>query len=174
MESSVWTQLFAQAANCLSRLFVSSSNPRSPNNGGVSPNAQENGAVGTLTSKNVTSLVVKRNHKTSDAIFGTIQIDDGDIICYSMERTAVCIPAGTYLGCKRFSPHLNRTVVGIDVPGRTDIEGHNANLPGQLRGCIAFGLSVDGDALDNSIKALEKVLAALPDSFTVTVRQSFV
>lgn len=103
-----------------------------------------------------------------DACFGKVTIGD-DLICYSMERTAVCIPEGTYPGYKRYSPHLSRTVVGIQVPNRTDIEMHNANQPCQLDGCIAVGSSVDGDALDNSIKALEKLLARLPQTFTVTV-----
>jgi hypothetical protein len=172
MESNVWTQLFAQVATCLSRLFVSLSNPKSQSNGGASQNAPANAAVSTSLSTNVTNLVVRRERQTSDAIFGTILIDGGKV-CFSMERTAVCIPIGTYPGCKRFSPHLNRIVVGIDVPGRTDIEGHNANLPGQIRGCIAFGSSIDGDALDSSIAALEKVLALLPQTFTVTISESY-
>ncbi len=94
-----------------------------------------------------------------------------EFICYSMERIAVAIPAGTYPAYKRYSPHLGRTVVGIDVPMRTDIEMHNANLPGQLLGCIAVGSAIDGDALDNSIVALEKLLASLPDTFLVSVTE---
>jgi hypothetical protein len=90
-----------------------------------------------------------------------------------MERTAVCIPEGTYSAYKRYSPHLSRTVIGIDVPSRTDIEIHNANFPSQLQGCIAVGLSVDGDALDNSVKALEMLLNLLPQSFTVLITSQY-
>lgn len=104
--------------------------------------------------------------------FGKVTVGS-DFICYSMERTAVQIPVGVYSGCKRYSPHLAREVVGIDVPGRTDIEMHNANYPEQLDGCIALGSAVDNGVLDNSIEALEKVLSLLPQAFTVIILSSF-
>jgi len=90
-----------------------------------------------------------------------------------MERTAVRIPEGTYSASKRHSPHLSRTVIGIDVPSRTDIEIHNANFPSQSQGCIAVGLSVDGDAMDSSVKALEMLLDLLPQSFIVLISSQY-
>lgn len=89
-----------------------------------------------------------------------------------MERTAVAIPAGTYRGAKRYSPHFGMTVLGIDVPNRTDIECHPANLPSQLLGCIAVGGSIDGDALDNSRAAFDEMMEVVPEEFTVVVASS--
>lgn len=86
-----------------------------------------------------------------------------------MERTAVAIPAGTYRGCKRDSQHFGMKVVGISVPNRTDIEAHPANRPCELKGCIAVGESIDGDALDNSRAAFDAMMADLPDEFDVEV-----
>lgn len=140
-------------------------------NGGLSPAAPESAVDSISTSKDMINLVIERTNETKDAIFGKATVGN-ECVCFTMERTAVCIPARTYPGYKRHSPHLDRTVVGIDVPNRTDIEIHNANLPSQLQGCIAVGLAVDGDALDNSIAALEKLLGLLPQTFTVTILDS--
>lgn len=141
------------------------------NAGGLSPAVPENvvPTISTLSPTTGLILQVVRTDETSDAGFGKAIIGN-ELICYTMERLAVRIPEGSYPAYKRYSAHLCRTVIGIDVPNRTDIEIHNANLPGQLLGCIATGLSVDGDALDNSIAALEKLLSLVPESFTVLVR----
>jgi len=92
---------------------------------------------------------------------------DGQDIGVTMERTAVAIPEGTYQARKRDSQHFGRRVVGIDVPNRTDIEIHPANFPCQLKGCIAVGESKDGDALDNSTSAFDRMMEAVPEEFTV-------
>ena len=105
---------------------------------------------------------------SDDAMFGTMDFN-GEKIGVTMERTAVAIPEGTYSALKRFSPHLGMTVVGIDVPSRTDIEIHPANWPCQLEGCIAVGESKDNDALDNSRSAFDRMMATVPSEFTVIV-----
>lgn len=172
MGDNVWIQQFAAAADFVLSLLGYLKKTETINAGGLSPVVPESAAATTSTLNATTVLAIERMSETLDATFGRATIGN-EFVCYTMERTAVIIPAGKYKGHKRFSPHLNRTVVGIDVPGRTDIEGHNANLPGQLQGCIAFGSSIDGDALDNSIAALEKVLSLLPDSFIVSVTANY-
>lgn len=139
-------------------------------NGGASANAPKNDADSILTLKNVTSplLVISRTKKTEDALFGKVTIG-GEDVCFSMERTVVAIPEGVYPCCKRYSPHNARTVIGIDVPNRTDIEIHPANYPSQLEGCIAVGSTVDNDALDNSTAAFEKLMTLLPQTFTLQI-----
>ena len=92
----------------------------------------------------------------------------------TMERTAVAIPEGTYRGCKRDSAHFGMRVVGIDVPNRTNIECHPANLPSQLEGCVAVGSSIDNDAIDSSIAAFDRMMAAVPEEFLVKVTSSLV
>lgn len=170
MESNVWTQWFVQVVNLVSRLFVPSSNPKSQNSGGSSPNVPANVAVSTLTSSHATILAITRDPKktTKDALFGVMTFQN-EFIGYTMERTAVAVPEGTYRGSKRDSAHFGMRVVGIDVPGRTNIESHPANLPSQLEGCVAVGSSIDNDALDNSIAAFDKMMLVLPQEFTVVV-----
>lgn len=140
-----------------------------------SPVAPENAVDSTSTLKSGKEseshlLRIKRNpaKETTDALFGDMDYNDSRI-CFTMERTAVAIPVGTYSGAKRYSPHAGRQVVGIDVPNRTDIEIHPANFPCQLKGCIAAGESIDGDALDNSTQAFDAMMLAVPDSFLVQV-----
>lgn len=175
MEANVWMQWFVQTAEFLSSLFASSSNPRSQSSGGASRSAQGSAAPSTSTSRSATSpaqatLSIKRNPslQTTDALFGSMDYD-GTAIGVTMERTAVAVPEGTYRGYKRDSAHFGMRVVGIDVPLRTDIECHPANFPLQLDGCIAIGETKDGDALDNSRAAFDRMMETVPDSFTVAV-----
>jgi Family of unknown function (DUF5675) len=172
MEINVWMQLFAQVATFVSNLFASSNNQKNQSNGGASPNAPANDAASTSTSMNATSLVlmIQRNPKmaTMDALFGTMDYE-GQRIGYTMERTAVAIPEGTYQGYKRDSAHFGMRVVGIDVPNRTNIECHPANQPSQLLGCVAVGEMIDNDALDNSRSAFDRMMSIVPDSFTVEI-----
>ena len=169
MEISVW-QLFVQAAEFLSSLFARSSGTPGPENGGASRSAHANDANLTSTSTNATVLGVTRDPslQTTDAMFGRMTIDGG-FVCFTMERTAVSIPEGSYRGYKRDSSHFGRRVVGIDVPSRTDIECHVANYPSELEGCIAVGEKVGNDCLDSSESAFERMMRGLPETFTVVV-----
>lgn len=174
METNVW-QLFVRVVTWLLTLFTSSSSQGSQSNGTASPSAQGSAVVLTSTSTNATSPVqsilrVVRNQslQTKDALFGAMDFD-GTAIGVTMERTAVAVPEGTYRGYKRDSVRFGMRVVGIDVPSRTDIECHPANFPLQLDGCIAIGETKDGDALDNSRAAFQRMMAELPETFTVEV-----
>ncbi len=140
--------------------------------GGQSPGAPMTAASSTSTSDSPFLLTITRTTKTADALFGDLTIGN-DLICHSMERTAVAIPEGSYTAHLRFSPHFGLTLPGIDVPNRTDIEIHPANYPSQLLGCIAVGESIDGDALDNSRAAWDSLMTLLPQSFLVIVKSDF-
>lgn len=96
---------------------------------------------------------------------------NGEFICYSMERTAVAIGVGSYAAHLEYSPHFERQTPHIDVPERTYIEIHPANLPSQLAGCIAVGSTIDNDALDNSRAAFERLMTYLPQKFTLLVTE---
>jgi hypothetical protein len=173
MEINVWMQWFAQAATFLSNQLASLNAHQNPLSGGVSPSAPASDAASISTLKSATTLAVTRDPSLAmtDALFGVMDYN-GERIGVTMERTAVAIPEGTYHGYKRDSAHFAMRVVGIDVPNRTNIECHPANLPSQLLGCIAVAESKDGDALDNSRAAFEKMMATVPDEFTVVVSQS--
>lgn len=163
-------QWFVQAVSSVSNLLASLNNQKNQPSGGASPSAPVSDAAITSTLKNATTLAVMRDPKmaTTDALFGRMYYNEV-FICYTMERTAVAILAGTYRGYKRDSAHFDMRVIGIDVPNRTDIECHPANTPMQVKGCIAVGSTVDNDALDNSRSAFDKMMLAVPDEFTVTV-----
>jgi hypothetical protein len=174
-EPSVWTQLFAQVAGFVSSLLERSNALPRQERSGPSLNAPENAAPTTLTLKKTIDapqnlLSIKRNPilETVDAHFGAMDFD-GTLIGVTMERSAVAIPVGTYPGYKRDSARFGMRVVGIDVPSRSDIECHPANFPPQLNGCIAIGEIKDGDALDNSRTAFDRMMGAVPEEFTVKV-----
>jgi uncharacterized protein DUF5675 len=171
MEINVWMQLFAQVANFLSSRFASLNNQRSQSNGGASPNAPASDAASISTSTNATILAVMRDPKkaTIDALFGTMKYND-EQIGFTMERKAVAIPEGTYHSCKEISPHFGFATPHLQVEGRTYIEIHPANYPAQLEGCIAVGTTIDNDSLDNSRAAFDKMMAAVPEAFTVIVQ----
>jgi Family of unknown function (DUF5675) len=172
METPVWMRLFAQVASFLSSRLSSLTAASAQANPISSSAAPENAADSTSTSRTPQEniLRVTRNPAmtTTDALFGDMEYN-GRWIAITMERTAVAIPEGVYQGRKRYSAHFGMTVVGIDVPNRTDIECHPANLPSQLLGCIAVGESKDNDALDSSRTAFERMMAVVPETFTVEI-----
>ena len=178
MEINVWIRLFVQAVTSVLNPSASLSSPKSLSSGGALQNAPANDADSILTSNPVINpvqakpctLKIKRNPslQTKDALFGDMDFN-GEGLGVTMERTAVAIPEGVYRGCKRDSAHFDMRVVGIDVPNRTNIECHPANYPSQLLGCIAIGDKQDGDALDNSRDAFDRMMLALPESFSVEI-----
>lgn len=117
-------------------------------------------------------MILQRDSQTPLRTLGTMARDDGSKECETIERpwagnqTGVsCIPAGRYVCSLRFSPHHGFAVFGVDnVPNRTDIEIHAANLPTQLLGCIALGESrgtLNGqDAVLASQAAVDTFMAA--------------
>lgn len=120
-------------------------------------------------------LRVERFKTTADAYFGRVTWN-GEFVCYSMERIAVAIPEGTYSAVIDLSPHLKYKCPHLRVPtrdlaagGDAGIRIHVANDPNQVEGCIGVGLSIDGDAIDHSQSAFDKLMALLPPNLTVTV-----
>jgi hypothetical protein len=175
METNVWTQLFALVADIVSLLSKPSNNPPSQSSGGASPNVLEIPAASTSTSKSATSPVLRviRDAKktTTDALFGDMTYNN-KWLCFTMERTAVAIPEGTYNAHLEMSPHFGFVTPHIDVPQRTYIEIHPANYVSQLEGCVAVGSAIDGDAVDNSRRAFDSMMSVLPQEFTVEVCSS--
>lgn len=172
METNVWTQLSALVAAIVS--LLSKHLPSQPNqsNGGESPNVPEKAADSTSTSLNATSPVLRvtRNPAmaTVDALFGDLKYNE-ESLGVTMERTAVAVPTGTYNAHLEKSPHFGFQTPHIDVPNRTYIEIHPANWPSQLEGCVAVGSSKDGDALDNSKSAFDRMMEVVPQKFTVII-----
>ena len=102
--------------------------------------------------------------------------NNGTHFCWTLERLPSdpvhpCIPAGIYALQKYISPHLGREVLLLlNVPGRSEIEVHNANYVYQLLGCIAVGQSETVDAVWNSVAALNALLATFEPGSMLEVR----
>lgn len=74
-----------------------------------------------------------------------------------------CIPEGKYKLIKRYSPHFNRHLEVMDVPGRQLILIHPANdASTELKGCIAPVSVLTGPGKGNfSRLAFQKVMSNL-------------
>jgi hypothetical protein len=116
----------------------------------------------------MSDLQIIRKFKTGDAYFGDVTWQDV-FQCHSMERIAVSIPEGSYKTTLELSPHFRFQTPHLQVPGRTYIEIHPANWPSQLEGCIAVGVTEDGDALDTSKDAFDALMLILPQEFVTSV-----
>lgn len=98
-------------------------------------------------------MILQRTSQDDYSTLGEFRFDDGTHLCYTLEKPWVdvdgdgigdrgksCIPAGIFVLRRRWSPKHNAELFGIEqVPGRSDIEVHSANLPSQLEGCVAVG-----------------------------------
>jgi hypothetical protein len=68
------------------------------------------------------------------------------------------IPAGVYDITLYPSPHFGRLIpLLMNVPGRSNIEIHWANYPGDLKGCIGVGMQQGKDAIYNSRMKFDEI-----------------
>lgn len=118
-------------------------------------------------------ITIERFIRESFGTYGTLSL--GEFRCFTIERPDLgntpwlsCIPEGLYKAHRgEFSrgrpPYPNLEIE--DVPGRSGIEVHGANLPDELNGCIALAeaLKWQTDAIRGtySKRALQKLLAEL-------------
>ena len=124
-----------------------------------------------------------RDDQTADRTYGTLQEDDGTVLCQTFEwpwadnqHGISCIPAGTYTAFRFDSPHLGYTLFQLrDVPGRSGIDIHIGNRLRDTEGCVLLGVSrgtLDGeDAVLGSRTAFAAFMAhnAGIDSFLCEV-----
>lgn len=102
-------------------------------------------------------VILQREPSTDEGTFGK-WVSDSGFSCFTGELPwrfnlpgISCIPALTYVCLWQFSPRHGYCYHVQDVPGRSDVEIHSANLMGdkskgkksQLLGCIAPGLIVE-------------------------------
>lgn len=114
-----------------------------------------------------------------DHTFGSLADDSGEL-CKTIELPwkdnhplESCIPCGIWTFEKYLSPSHGQVWMAKDVPGRTNIEIHNANFASQLLGCIGVGLSIgmiyNTPAVLSSLPALVKLRGILPDTFQLNI-----
>jgi len=105
----------------------------------------------------------------------------GDFQCFTIERPWLqnksfvsCIPPNIYKCKKITSPSNGECFEILDVPNRTDIQGHIANYVRNVVGCVGFGDSIrrsdkDGRWVSNSSKTFKKLMSLLPDEFELVI-----
>lgn len=135
-------------------------------------------------------MIIYRGY-TDKGTFGRWYTDDGDFICYSMERewkdnqpSISCIPEGDY-GLREYSSarfpdtyvlvnHEKGVGINTGDAHRSHILIHAANTPDELEGCIAPGsaLAVFGNmwGVSSSKVALQKVLAIAERETILSIR----
>jgi hypothetical protein len=95
-------------------------------------------------------LVLQRLHRTSYATYGQLLDEENRILCVTLElpwwqnaRDVSCVPPGEYPAHRSIHHSADgRTYEAfalVGVPDRDGIQIHVANLPSQLKGCIATG-----------------------------------
>lgn len=119
---------------------------------------------------------IHRHPSTPQGTFGTWFID-GIPFLVTLERPSnidhPCIPEGIYQ-CDRFqSPHNGDVWLLKDVPRRSMIEIHSANIYTELLGCIApgrrFGTLGGIPAVLESHQAMDDLRKKVGDSFTLII-----
>jgi len=113
-------------------------------------------------------ILLQRDHKTVDGLFGGLMLDWSLFRCVTLENLDKAIPQGVYDVNFTYSPRFNRVMPHIIVPSRDSLSGgdagiriHWANFPAQLEGCIAVGTKVDGDSIDESLIPFNRLYALI-------------
>jgi hypothetical protein len=120
---------------------------------------------------------------------GQIQVGGTPIGCtlelpWNLNReNSSSIPSGTYTARLKIRPNGTRAIEILNVPGdRTDILIHVANVPRQLKGCIAPGKACGKDSIKGGqsgpamkqildiIDSARRVDAATDDATDIVVR----
>ena len=126
-------------------------------------------------------MILTRQPSTPDGTLGELRDDQGCFLCYTIELPwfdnepdKSCIPAGTYDFARYVSPKHGSVWMAHNVPGRSAIEIHPANLADELLGCIGVGSSIGQidklPAVLNSQNTFKMLLSTLPDEFTLTIK----
>ena len=125
---------------------------------------------------------VRRLRQTPFGTFGELVIH-GDAVAKTCELPwkdnapdLSCVPAGRYWVAREYSPHFKRDLFELKgVPGRAECKFHPANVPHELKGCIAlgedFGVVGGEDGVVRSRQAVDAFMAlyADADGFWLTV-----
>lgn len=111
-------------------------------------------------------LILTRINNEKDRTFGIIHLPNRTFFTLELpwrdnHANISRVPAGTYTATFTESPHFNKkTYLLTGVKDRTSIRIHSANLPHELKGCIALGEKLgvlNGErALLNSRQAVEE------------------
>lgn len=125
--------------------------------------------------------------ETGMGTFGKLMIPGSDFRCYTVEQDweqnawgLSCIPEGTYILDLDFYHHGGYAAYELrDVPKRSEIKMHVANVAGDVKGCIglgdALGVSKGTWGVLNSKRTFAAFMAAMDgvDRTTITIASVF-
>ena len=124
-------------------------------------------------------MILLQRFQTSDqGTFGKLFNDDGELLCYTVERPYTgdhpCIPVGTYTWVTYDSPTKGSVWLCQPAPeGRSEIEMHVAQIYTQLLGCIGVGDmlgTLEGlPAVMHSVDTFQMLKATLPGTFSMQI-----
>lgn len=116
-----------------------------------------------------------RSPACMDGLFGLFSDNNNKPLCLTVENVLLRIPEGNWHFTRYMSPTKGQVWMAVDIPGRADVELHNANLAAQLCGCIAVGqafIPINGIiGVSNSVDTLNMLRLLLPCDFTLTIKQ---
>lgn len=121
-------------------------------------------------------------HRLVTSLLGTrgVILHDKKVICHTLElpwfnnvQNQSCIPAGEYLTNKTHSSKFGNCFFLNNVPNRLGILIHAGNGLSDTRGCILVGLDVLDNGISHSRLALSRLLASLPDTFTLKIKENY-
>ena len=129
-------------------------------------------------------VVLHRVENAKDGVFGVFSID-GKPFCVTLEEEWLnnaprmsCIPAGTYQ-CSKYSGTKYKDVWIVEnVPNRSAILIHWGNTNDNTIGCILVGqyyadFPNGKRGIANSVKTYELLRKALPQKFTLEIKDHF-
>lgn len=107
-----------------------------------------------------------------------IIIHNESVLCHTFElpyldnhRNISSIPKGSYHVHKSTSSKFGSVLRFSSVINRTGILIHAGNTIKDTSGCILVGLDTSPTGIINSKSALNRLLACLPDSFTLNIQE---
>lgn len=115
--------------------------------------------------------------------FGTLTLPTSGITIYTVERRWLdnkprisCIPEGVYICKPRTYFRGGYPAIEItDVPGRSDVLFHKANVPSDVMGCVGVGMSLGALktewAVLESGQAWDRFMAECGKGFELTITQ---
>jgi hypothetical protein len=112
---------------------------------------------------NVVRIVIQRDAETAHATLGTLTVggqhfDVLELPDHSNHPNTSRAPVGTYQAHIRTDGHLHWRIELENVPGRSHIEIHRGNFPGDSLGCILPGTSRGpGNRVNNSVNAMNQI-----------------
>lgn len=111
-------------------------------------------------------MILERKIENIHGTFGVLSLEDCFFLTLEKQwkdnqKNISRIPAGKYRITKELHAKLGKTIRLHDVPGRSGILVHSANLESELRGCIALGLGLLQDPIELNIIGISSSRRAL-------------